>query len=144
MTRGLVPERVSARLSADRRLAFTFTPRTVRLLIVGLVFVIPAALDRRLLLAMGIWDVAVIAAWLIDLRALPQPEALAVARLWTAPLTLGVPQQIRITVSNDSDRAIAAAITDLPHSLLRAVPSELPIDTPGHATAAATYEVTPA
>jgi uncharacterized protein (DUF58 family) len=143
MIRGLVPDRVSARLRADRRLAFTFTPRALRLLAAGLVFVLPAALDRRMLLLMAAWDAAVIVAWLIDLRALPPPEALTVSRGWTAAPGLGVPQQIRVSVSNASDRPVVVWATDLPHPLLRAVPCELLIDLPAQGTASAGYDVAP-
>jgi uncharacterized protein (DUF58 family) len=144
MIRGLVPERVSARVSTDRRLSFTFTPRALRLLLLGLVFVLPAALDRQLLLVMAAWDAALIAAWGIDLRALPPPDSLMVSRAWTAVPTLGAPQQIRVNVSNGSDRPVSVWATDLPHPLLRAVPRELAIEAPAHETATAEYEVTPA
>ena len=144
MTSGLVPARVSARVGTDRRFAFTFTPRALRLLLAGFAFILPAWIDRRLLLVMLAWDIAVLAAWLIDLRTLPPAAALTVSRSWDAVPTLSVPQAIRISVSNDGDRMISAWITDLPHPLLRAVPYELTMEIPPHATADASYEVKPA
>ncbi len=143
MTNGLVPPRVSAQLRADRRVAFTFTPRALRLLFAGLVFVLVAWADRRLLLVMAAWDAAVLAAWLIDLRALPPASALTIGRSWPLVPTLSVPQQVRVSVVNGGDKAISAWVTDFPHPLLRAVPCEMAFDIPPRATAEADYEVTP-
>jgi uncharacterized protein (DUF58 family) len=144
MTGRLVPAPLSARVAPDRRFAFTFTPRALRLLLVGFAFVPAAAVDRRLLILMALWDAAVIAAWVSDLRTLPAPGVLSLTRAWSGTATLGMPLTIRVGVVNDGQRAISAWITDLPHPLLRATPLEMAVDVPPHGAAEADYGVMPA
>ena len=144
MTGRLVPASLSARTAPDRRWAFTFTPRALRLLLVGLAFVPAAAVDRRLLILMALWDVTVIAAWVIDLRALPAPDVLTVTRTWPGTATLGTPLTIRVAISNGSERAVSAWITDLPHPLLRATPVEIAVAVPPRGAADVNYDVIPA
>ena len=144
MISGLVPPCASARVGADRRFPFTFTSRALRLLLAGFVFVPAAWIDRRLLLVLVAWNVAVLAAWVFDVRALPPPGALTVIRNWPSVLTLSVSRQIHLQVTNDGDAMIAAWVTDLPHPLLRATPCELAMEIPAHAAGDAFYDVTPA
>lgn len=144
MTSGLlVPVRVSGRGRAARRAAWTFTPRTIRLLALGLLLILPVWFDRRLLAAIAVWDVLVLAAWLIDLRRLPPPDALAVSRSWAGALALGVPELVQLELTNDSATPIAAWVMDFASPALRGTPVELAIALRARGSARVTYDVLP-
>ena len=117
--RPLIPADASAVAVARNRLPWTFGATTVRLLLFGLLLLIPAWFDPRLAAALGVWDALVLAAWGIDLRRLPSPSALVVTRSWTAPPGLGVPQEISIEVANRSDVCLHVWVTDLIDPTLR-------------------------
>ena len=92
MTTGLLaPARVAAR--AWPAAPWTFAPRTLRLLALGVLLVLPAWFDRRLLVTMAAWDVLVLAAWLVDLRRLPPAASLTVSRSWRSAAAL-IPQSV--------------------------------------------------
>jgi uncharacterized protein (DUF58 family) len=144
MTTGLlVPSPVTARGTAGRRAAWTFAPRALRLLLLGVLFALPLWVDRRLFIAMIAWDAVLLAAWLVDLRRLPLPSELSVRRSWTAAPALGVPQTVHLDLTNDSTVSIRAWVTDLAGPLLRMVPLELSAAVPAKETARLEYDVLP-
>ena len=125
MNRGfLAPPRAEARASPRGSPPWSFTPRTLGLLALGALLLVPAWIDRRALLALAAWDVLVLAAWLIDLRGIPQPAKLLVARTWAGPLLLGVDQTVSVSVANDGDVHIEVELTDCPGTALRREPFE--------------------
>ena len=138
-----MPARVEAAASADRRAAWSFAPPTLRLLLFGLLLLIPAWIDRRALLAVAAWDAIVLGAWLVDLRQLPRPPALRVSRSWSAPLALGVTQRVHVEVTNTSAIAVHVWITDFADPALRPLPSELQMTVAPGGTARREYDVTP-
>lgn len=144
MTAGLlVPAAVSARAVPGRRWPWAFTPRSLWLLLLGVLLVLPLWLDRRLLIVMAAWDVAVLAAWIVDLRRLPVPGALSIRRSWTAPPALAVRQLVHLELTNDGDAPIAAWLTDMAPPLLRPVPCELSARVAARDTSRVEYDVTP-
>lgn len=144
MTTGLlVPGRVTARGIAGRRAAWTFGPLTLRLVLLGLLLVIPLWLDRRLFVAIVAWDALVIGGWLIDLRRLPRPDALSIARSWSAPAALGVPQTVHLEITNDGATDSRVWVTDYASPALRPAPPELAVTVPAHGTARVQYDVLP-
>ena len=145
MTTGrLAPARLNAAAAPRGRWPWTFGPTTLRLLLIGLVLVIPAWLDSRAAAAVLVWDAVVLAAWAIDLRRLPPPPALSIAREWSAPLVLGVPQTVRLVVANDGDVAIDARVTEFAPATLRPAPADVSLRVPASGTATAEYDVVPA
>jgi uncharacterized protein (DUF58 family) len=144
MTAGLlIPERVEARGAAGRRLPWTFGPVTLRLLLLGVLLLAPVWIDRRALWAVAAWDVIVLAAWFVDLRRLPQPEAIAVARSWDTPATLAAPQRVQLDVTNGGSVPLQIWVTDFAAPVLRPVPVELPIAAGPGATIRCSYEILP-
>lgn len=144
MTSGLlVPPRVETRGAARGRVPWTFGPLTLRLLLLGLLLLVPVWIDRRAIVVVVVWDVIVFAAWFVDLRRLPAPAELTIARSWTAPAVLGVPQTVRLDVRNEGDVTIFAHVTDFAGPVLRPSPPELSLTVPARGEARAGYEVLP-
>lgn len=139
----MVPEPVTARGITGRRAAWTFTPLTLRLVLAGLVLVIPLWLDRRLIVALLGWDAVVLAGWLIDLRRLPRPEALSVTRSWTSPAALSVPQTVHLKITNDSSTDVRLWITDSESPAFQPDPPELALVVPARGSVRAQYDVRP-
>jgi uncharacterized protein (DUF58 family) len=139
----LAAGRVEGRAAPRRRAAWSFTPRTLQLLAIGLLLLVPAWIDRRALWAVAAWDAIVFTGWLIDLLRLPRPGAIVVSRSWGGPLMLGAPQTVRIDVRNEGSVSIAARLTDFPAGVLRRDPPEMAFTVPAEGEAGATYEVLP-
>jgi uncharacterized protein (DUF58 family) len=139
----LTPGRAGGRAAPRGRPAFSFTPRTLRLLALGLLLVVPVWIDRRALVAVGAWDVVVLAAWLLDLRRLPRPASLIVSRSWAGPLTLGARQTATLEVRNEEARPIELVATDFAGVQLRRDPAALTMTVAARGTARDAYEVVP-
>lgn len=145
MTGGvLAPARVEAQSAPRGRVPWTFGPATLRLFALGLLFVIPAWIDRRALALMAAWDMVVFAAWVVDLRRLPRADTLSVARDWAAPLILGEPQTVRLRLSNAGKLAVRARVTEFAAAALRPEPFEAIVSIPPRGEAVVDYEVVPA
>jgi uncharacterized protein (DUF58 family) len=140
----LVPERVSARGAAGRGLAWTLTPRTLRLLLLGVLLILPVWLDRRLVFVMLVWDVAILAASIVDLRSMPPATALSAARSWSAAPALSVPQAVSVELTNDGGVAIRAWLIDMAGPELLAEPAEAQVTVPARGSARIEYRVVPA
>jgi len=143
MTSLLAPPPVESRGTPGRRAAWTFGPVTLRLLLLGLLLLIPAWLDLRALVLAAAWDAIVLGAWLLDLRRLPSADALTVSRSWDGPLGLGVAQQVHLDVVNGGAIALQVRAIDFAAQVLRPVPIELVLAAAPGATARAGYEVVP-
>jgi hypothetical protein len=133
---GLLVRGVAARGTRGRRMAWTFGPVTLRLMLLGLLLLVPVWIDRRALAAVAAWDVIVIAAWLLDLIRLPKPAGLVMARSWAAAPTLGVPQAVRLDLTNEGTVTLHAWITDFAAPARRPVPYELAVTVAPGGTAA--------
>jgi len=114
----LVPLAVEGQARSFKRLGIAFGNRFFFLLLVGLIWLVPAFADRRFVVAMMVWDVLLLLIWLLDLARLPRPKQLKVRRSWLAPSALSVESRVKLTVTNDSNSTIYAKILDeLPHEL---------------------------
>ena len=114
----MIPLPNEARARPAKRLGFGFGYRFFLLLLIGLVWLVPAFAKTRFAYAMLAWDALVILAWAADLRFLPKPEALLIRRTWLAPPALSVRSQIRISLQNDSGVSLQLRLLDnLPPSL---------------------------
>ena len=79
----LHPDAVSAVCERRRRWSFGLTPRTIGLLLLGFVWLVPGFWDWRLALAMPAWDALVLLAALLDGLRLPAPAELTAGRSWS-------------------------------------------------------------
>jgi uncharacterized protein (DUF58 family) len=119
----LAPPAVRGTGVRAHRLSAGVGARAFWLLGVGALWLIPAAADRRALIGLVAWDVFVAVLWLMDLRRLPRPSAIAVTRDWTEPLGLGRTTTVGLTLEQGGALPIDAALADAPPpSLCRDVP----------------------
>jgi len=121
----LIPESIEAQAQPFKRLGGAFGRRFFLLLLIGLVWLVPAFRDRRFLYAMGAWDVFLFAFWAVDLLRLPRPERLKVRRTWMAPSALSVESQVALTTENQSSIPLNIRILDNVPNELRSEPAQV-------------------
>jgi len=139
----MIPESVEANAHASKRWGFAFGYRFFLLFLIGIVWLVPAFVDRRFVYAMMAWDLLLILAWAVDLRSLPKPERLRIRRSWGASLALTVSSQVMLTVENRSDAVLHVHVSDGLPSSLRKSPAEFDVWVPARGEAQGNYSVNP-
>ncbi len=139
-----VPATATARGVTSGWYRVGFGTRFFVALLVGLVWVVPAAWSPRLIAGMFVWDGLFLLLWLQDLLRLPQPGELELERVWHSPPSLGVRSQVSVELHNFSRRAIFARVTDETPRALRREPPVVSLAVPAGGTASAEYEILPA
>jgi len=139
----LAPAARAAPTHAAQRWAVGIGGRGLILLGLGLIWTVPAWWEPRALVLMAMWDVALLAAWLQDLRRLPAPTDLEVTRSWSGALGLGVPSRVTLAMANKSAEAIDVQLLDTPAEVLRRDLPTLAVSLPAGGSAEAGYEVMP-
>ncbi|HEY6935790.1 MAG TPA: DUF58 domain-containing protein, partial [Terriglobales bacterium] len=141
MLGSLVPEPRVAVARSWRRWGFGIGPRLVLLLLLGLLWLVPAWWDRRALLCLLAWDVLLLAIFTWDLRRLQRarPEA---SRIWTTAPALSTPSEIRIELRNLGEIFYTTAQDDVPAGLRRTPPT-MQLQTDRWGEARASYQIEP-
>lgn len=120
MARPLVPPAVSAVAAASGRLAFGFGPRFFLLLAAGVLIVVPAWLDGRVLWILALWNLIVFGVWYVDLKRMPAHGTVRVTRAWRSPLSLGAQTRVALELRNETDQALdIEVLDDVPAELKR-------------------------
>jgi uncharacterized protein (DUF58 family) len=115
----LHPAPVSAVCERRRRWAFGLTARSIGLLLVGFVWLVPGFWDGRLAYAMPAWDALVLLAALLDGMRLPAADQLIASRSWLNAPALGSETEIQLTIENRGRMILDCRIVDdLPPSLV--------------------------
>jgi uncharacterized protein (DUF58 family) len=115
----LHPEPIRAACERRRRWAFGLTPRSIGLLIAGLVLLVPAFWDARLTWAMVAFDFLVLLAALIDGLRLPRAAQLTAGRTWSNAPALDSQTEIELTVENQGHMIVECRLVDdLPPALV--------------------------
>jgi uncharacterized protein (DUF58 family) len=139
----LVPATTRGFGKAAKRTSFAFGRRFFLLLLIGLVWLGPAWNDSRYLYAMLFWDVAVLGAWIWDLRRLPRPAQLDVSRVWSQPVQLDVEARVTLELRNMGDLAITGQLTDDAPVSFQCGSPQLELTAASKQTATASYVVRP-
>src|SRR5438477_11196410 len=141
MLGSLLPEPRVAVARSWRRWGFGIGPRLVLLVLVGLLWLLPAWWDRRALYGLLAWDVLLLAVFVWDLRSLQRarPET---SRVWTAAPALSTAAEIRIEIRNLGEIFYTTAQDDVPASLRRAPPT-LQLQTDRWGEARGSYQIEP-
>jgi uncharacterized protein (DUF58 family) len=139
----LIPASVEGQARSLKWMGIAFGDRFFILLLVGLIWIVPAFVDRRFAYAMGGWDVLVFGAWLLDLLRLPAPELLTVRRSWLAPCALSVAAKVKLTLINRSNVTIYAKILDNVPTQLRFEPAQVDVAARPHQEGEAHYAILP-
>jgi uncharacterized protein (DUF58 family) len=113
-------------------------------LLIGLVWVVPAAWSPRLIAGVFFWDGLFLLLWLQDLMRLPKPGELELQRIWHTAPSLGVRSKISVELHNFGRRPVFARVTDETSRALRREPPVLELAAPAGGMASAQYEIFPA
>jgi uncharacterized protein (DUF58 family) len=139
----LIPAEVEGTAHAYKRLGVAFGDRFFLLLMLGLVWLVPAFVDLRFAYALIAWDGLVVLAWLADLAQMPKQSQLSVKRTWHSPAALSIPSDVDLTLINSSGKTVMATMIDTVPGQLRSQPPALTIKVGAHAEATAAYQICP-
>jgi uncharacterized protein (DUF58 family) len=139
-----IPAVASARAHSAGRFKIGFGMRFFVALLIGLVWVVPAAWSPRLIAGMFAWDGLFLLLWLQDLLRLPKPGELELRRIWRSPPSLGVRSKVSVELHNFGRRSVFARVTDATSRALRREPPVVNLAAPAGWTASAEYEILPA
>jgi uncharacterized protein (DUF58 family) len=139
----LVPAEVEAATHAYKRFGVAFGDRFFMLLLLALVWLIPAFVDLRFVYALLAWDGLVVVAWLADLAQLPKPPQLSIKRTWRSPAALSVPSNLDLTLINSTGKTVRATMVDTVPAQLRNEPPTLTVKAGARSEATATYRICP-
>jgi len=139
----LIPASVEGQARPFKLSGIAFGNRFFFLVLVGLIWIVPAFVDRRFAYAMGGWDVLVFFAWLLDLLRLPEPAQLRVRRSWLAPSALSVAAKVRLTLVNQSNSTVRAKILDTVPPQLRFEPAQVEVVARPRDEGVADYSILP-
>jgi uncharacterized protein (DUF58 family) len=112
MALSLHPGPVTAACERRRRWGFGFTPRTIGLLLVGFVWLVPGFWDARLAYAMPAWDLLVLVFALLDGARLPAPAQLTAGRSWSNAPALDSETEIELTIENRGRTIVECRLID--------------------------------
>jgi uncharacterized protein (DUF58 family) len=135
LTGSLVPSAMGAPLRSRGRMPFAFGTRFFVALLLGLIWLVPAWWTPRLIAAMFLWDVFVIAAWFFDLSRLPAPPRLEARRIFNSALSFARPASVEIEIQNHGRTPVYASMIDetplslcaQPPAMDASVPVEMPV-----------------
>jgi uncharacterized protein (DUF58 family) len=139
-----IPAAASARAHSAGRLRIGFGTRFFVALLIGLVWVVPAAWSPRLIAGMFVWDGLFLLLWLQDLLRLPKPGELELQRVWHSPPSLGVRSKVSVELHNFGRRPVFARVTDETSRALRREPPVVELAVPTGMSAITDYEILPA
>lgn len=94
-------------------------------------------------MAMLLWDLLVVAAWILDLVALPRPRELQLSRHWWAPAALSTTSRIELRLHSGGRTLVQAEILDDVPPELRREPPSLTIEAPPGHVGRAFYDIEP-
>jgi uncharacterized protein (DUF58 family) len=139
----LVPAEVAACARPLGRLPFGFGPRFFVMLILGLLWLVPAWWSPRLIGAMFLWDVVTVLAFASDLARMPKPGEIEVRRLWARAPSLARPCEVTLGIRNSSAATIHCYLTDETPVSFRQAPPALDLFVPANGFARTQYDILP-
>ncbi len=134
---------MKAATQSYKRLGIAFGERFFTLLLLGMVWLVPAFFDLRFVYALVAWDGLVILAWFADLAQLPKPSQLSVRRTWRSPAALSIPSNLDLTLINSSGKTVRATMVDTVPVQLRNAPPTVTVKSGAQSEATATYRICP-
>jgi len=122
----LQPGPVRAAFEPRSKFAFGLTPRTIGLLLVGFLGLIPGFWDARMAYSMPAWDLLVLLFAFLDGLRLPAARELTAVRTWSNAPALDSETEIGITIENHGSLIVECRLVDdLPGSLVAAPATHL-------------------
>ena len=115
----LHPVPIRAACERRRRMAFGLTPRSIGLFIAGILLLVPAFWDARLIWAMVAFEFLVLLAALFDGLRLPRAAQLTAGRSWSNAPALDSETEIELTIENQGPMIVECRLVDdLPPALV--------------------------
>lgn len=115
----LHPEPVCAACQTRRRWGFGLTPRSIVLLLVGFIWLVPGFWNERLAFAMPAWEVLVLICAALDGMRLPAAGKLIAGRSWSNAPALDSKTEIELTIENQGNIIVQCRLLDdLPPALV--------------------------
>lgn len=139
----LIPAEVRAQARPLGKLPFGFGPRFFVMLLLGLLWLVPAWWSPRLIGAMFLWDFVVVLAFVSDLLRMPRPEQLEVRRSWEVAPELARTCEVVLSVRNLAETAVRCFATDETPVALRAAPPTLELVVSAKNTSRENYKILP-
>jgi uncharacterized protein (DUF58 family) len=141
--RPLVPPQVASRARSLGRVPYGFGPRFFVVLLIGLLWLVPAWWFPRLVAVMILWDLLALLAFVVDVLRLPKPVELEGSRSWKHAPSLASPCDVTLAVRNFAKVTIRCTLVDeTPASFKQAPPSVLLI-VPAGQDASVDYSILP-
>lgn len=139
----LAPKPVINPARQTKRFGFGFGRRFFLVVLLGVLWVVPAFWDWRFLLLMAAFDLCGIIAWAVDLQRLPGPHQLVLERSWTAPPSLSNDLQVQLQLQNLGRIWVECCVLDDVPGALRAMPPTVEIQARARDTGSAAYTIRP-
>ena len=139
----LVPTDVAARAEPAGRLPLAFGRRFFLLLFAGLIWIMPAWREPRLIYVMLAWDALALLLWAWDAGQMAKPGQLEVRRAWSESLGLTKRMPVTIEVRNHSASAISASVTDESPETFTPDLAKISIEVPARSARSAAYPIEP-
>jgi len=118
----LHPGPVRAAFEARSKFAFGLTGRTIGLLLVGFLGLIPGFWDARMAYSMPAWDLLVLLFAVLDGMRLPAARELTGVRTWSNAPALDSQTEIELTIENHSGLIVECRLVDDLPAALVAIP----------------------
>ncbi len=139
----LIPAQIEAQTLTYKRFGIAFGDRFFTLLLLGLLWIIPAFVDLKFVYALFLWDGLVLLAWLGDLAQLPDPSRLVMRRTWRSAAALSNSSSLEITLINSSDKTVRAMVLDSVPAQMRSEPPTLILKVAPKSEATGIYQIRP-
>lgn len=142
-SRPLVPPEAASRARSLGRIPFGFGPRFFVVLLLGLLWLVPAWWVPRFVFAMILWDLLALAGFTVDLLRLPKPVELEARRSWEHAVSLAARCNVSLAVRNFGKAAVRCTLIDETPASFRDAPPELSLAVPAGQIAGVPYSILP-
>jgi uncharacterized protein (DUF58 family) len=141
--RPFAPPKIVAPFQSLGRLPFGFGPRFFVVLLLGLIWIVPAWWSPRMIGLLFLWDALALVAFVFDAVRLPRPHELEASRLWEHAPSLATPSEIELAIENSANVTIRCALIDQTPVSFRISPPVLEMLVPARARQKTTYPILP-
>src|SRR5215471_1499813 len=139
----LAPKPVRSPAREVGRYGFGFGRRFFLLVILGILWAVPAFWNTRFLLVMAAWDLCALVAWAVDLARLPRPQHLVLERSWNGLPSLSNPVDVALDLHNAAPMSIECRVLEDVPKTLRSEPPQVEIKARARDSGSATYTLLP-
>ncbi len=137
------PAPVSSAARQTKRFSVGFGRRFFLIMLLGVLWAVPAFMDARFLLVMAAWDLCAVLAWAVDLSRLPRAHQLVLERSWAGPPSLSNNIDVTLQLENLGGSYVECSVLDDIPKALRATPPLVEIKASARNSGSASYTIHP-